>query len=142
MPIMTGYESTCAIRAVESERRQAYDIEQRICRSSISSPILSPPAPQYNSFPFHAPTPTSPFSTSSSALDQHLDAPELAKITPALIIALTGFSSQRDQEMAVEAGVDVFMTKPVRFKEVGRILEGWMKSREMELDEKVNRGNE
>jgi DNA-binding response OmpR family regulator len=49
-----------------------------------------------------------------------------------LIIALTGFSSQKDQEMAFEAGVDIFMTKPVRFREVGRILEGWMKSRENE----------
>ena len=34
--------------------------------------------------------------------------------------------------MAFEAGVDVFMTKPVRFKEVGKILEGWIKSREVE----------
>lgn len=33
--------------------------------------------------------------------------------------------------MAFEAGVDIFMTKPVRFCEVGRILEGWMKSREV-----------
>jgi len=46
--------------------------------------------------------------------------------------------------MAFEAGVDIFMTKPVRFREVGRILEGWMKSREMAgrekgvLDEGVN----
>jgi hypothetical protein len=34
--------------------------------------------------------------------------------------------------MAFEAGVDVFMTKPVRFREVGRILEGWMRGRERE----------
>jgi hypothetical protein len=47
--------------------------------------------------------------------------------------------------MAFEAGVDIFMTKPVRFREVGRILEGWMKSRELEqgrekgvLDEAAN----
>lgn len=46
---------------------------------------------------------------------------------PALIIALTGFSSQRDQEMAFECGVDIFMTKPVRFEEVGRILNGWIR---------------
>jgi DNA-binding response OmpR family regulator len=51
-----------------------------------------------------------------------------------LIIALTGFSSQKDQEMAFEAGVDIFMTKPVRFREVGRILEGWVKSREREQE--------
>jgi DNA-binding response OmpR family regulator len=42
---------------------------------------------------------------------------------------LTGFSSEKDQELAFEAGVDIFMTKPVRFREVGKILEGWMKSR-------------
>jgi CheY-like chemotaxis protein len=47
---------------------------------------------------------------------------------PALIIALTGFSSEKDQEEAFEAGVDIFMTKPVRFREVGRVLEGWKKS--------------
>lgn len=46
---------------------------------------------------------------------------------PALIIALTGFSSQMDKEMAFESGVDVFMTKPVRFEEVGRILDGWVR---------------
>lgn len=37
--------------------------------------------------------------------------------------------------MAFEAGVDIFMTKPVRFREVGKILEGWMKSRELEAIE-------
>ena len=26
--------------------------------------------------------------------------------------------------------MDIFMTKPVQFREVGRILDGWMKSRE------------
>jgi CheY-like chemotaxis protein len=130
MPIMTGFESTCAIRALESERRQAYDIQHLIRSPLLTSPSLSPPGPPYNSFPFHAPTRTSPFSTASSTLDQHLNAPRLEKNSPALIIALTGLSSKKDQEMAFEAGVDVFMTKPVRFREVGRILDGWMKSRE------------
>jgi len=46
---------------------------------------------------------------------------------PALIIALSGFTSQKDQEIAFESGVDIFMNKPVRFKEVGRILDDWMK---------------
>ncbi len=66
-------------------------------------------------------------------IDLHLSAPKLKLNRPALIIALTGFSSQKDQELAFEAGVDIFMTKPVRFREVGRILEGWMKSREAEM---------
>lgn len=62
---------------------------------------------------------------------QNREKVSLRKNKPALIIALTGFSSQADQEQAFEAGVDVFMTKPVRFREVGKILAGWMKGREV-----------
>ncbi|CEJ62180.1 hypothetical protein PMG11_10688 [Penicillium brasilianum] len=44
---------------------------------------------------------------------------------PAKIIALTGLSSLRDESRALESGVDVFLTKPVSFKEVSRLLEDW-----------------
>jgi CheY-like chemotaxis protein len=44
---------------------------------------------------------------------------------PALIIALTGLASSRDQSEAFTSGVDLFMTKPVSFKEVGRLLDNW-----------------
>lgn len=44
---------------------------------------------------------------------------------PALIIALTGLASSRDQSEAFTSGVDLFMTKPVSFKEVGRLLSNW-----------------
>lgn len=117
MPIMTGYESTRKIRAVEAERRAAYGVQLQ----SLSSP----------------PTPTSPpafpFPTPGRVTDQLLPVePPLLQpiIRPALVIALTGFSSQNDQEMAFDSGMDIFMTKPVRFRDVGSILEGWMKSRE------------
>lgn len=147
MPIMTGYESTRHIRNVETERQLAYDQQNLIqtpCDPSISST---------GGFPFHARSSsssansnsTSPSAFSPSAIEQQLAAPKLKLNRPALIIALTGFSSQKDQEMAFEAGVDIFMTKPVRFREVGRILEGWMKTREVEqgkekgvLDEAAN----
>ena len=46
-------------------------------------------------------------------------------LTPALIIALTGLASSRDQSEAFTSGVDLFMTKPVSFKEVGRLLNNW-----------------
>lgn len=101
MPIMTGYESTRGIRAVEAERRAAYGLQLQL--QSLSSPPSLP---------------------SSASLNP--------KTRPALIIALTGFSSQKDQEMAFECGLDIFMTKPVRFREVKRVLDGWMKSRERE----------
>ncbi|TKA80887.1 hypothetical protein B0A49_00838 [Cryomyces minteri] len=45
--------------------------------------------------------------------------------TPALIIALTGLASGRDQSEAFTSGVDLYMTKPVSFKEVGRLLDNW-----------------
>lgn len=43
----------------------------------------------------------------------------------ALIIALTGLASGRDQGEAFACGVDLYMTKPVSFKEVGRLLDNW-----------------
>ena len=52
----------------------------------------------------------------------------------ATIIALTGLSSPKDEEEALEAGVDLFMTKPVSLKEVGRMLSTW------EIDRKDGKG--
>ena len=51
-------------------------------------------------------------------------------LRPALIIALTGLASSRDQSEAFTSGVDLFMSKPVSFKEVGRILDNWEKRRD------------
>lgn len=48
--------------------------------------------------------------------------------TPALIIALTGLASGRDQAEAFTNGVDLYMTKPVSFKEVGLLLDNWEKN--------------
>ena len=47
------------------------------------------------------------------------------KDSRALIIALTGLASSRDQAEAFNSGVDLFLTKPVSFKEVGRLLDNW-----------------
>ncbi|TVY75613.1 Autoinducer 2 sensor kinase/phosphatase LuxQ [Lachnellula suecica] len=49
--------------------------------------------------------------------------------TPALIIALTGLASSEDQATAVTVGVDLFLTKPVSFKEVKKILDNWEANR-------------
>ena len=51
---------------------------------------------------------------------------------PALIIAFTGRSSIEDQTEAVRVGIDLFMTKPVAFKEVGKIIDNWVANRERE----------
>ncbi|KAJ5379548.1 hypothetical protein N7509_012667 [Penicillium cosmopolitanum] len=44
---------------------------------------------------------------------------------PAKIIAFTGLSSSRDESQALDSGVNIFLTKPVPFKEVLRLLEDW-----------------
>src|SRR6187402_35740 len=107
MPVMTGYESTRHIRMIETERRLAYEHQ-----NLIQSPYVSPSA---SSFPFDLSSPfLSPSASNSTEINNSLSLPRLKLNRPALIIALTGFSSQKDQEMAFEAGVDIFMTKPVR----------------------------
>jgi CheY-like chemotaxis protein len=52
------------------------------------------------------------------------------KPSPALVIALTGLASSRDQSEAFTSGVDLFLTKPVAFKEVGKMLDNWEANRE------------
>ncbi|CAI7644939.1 unnamed protein product [Penicillium crustosum] len=44
---------------------------------------------------------------------------------PATIIALTGLSSSRDEFRALDSGVDLFLMKPVSFKEVSRLIDEW-----------------
>lgn len=140
---MTGYESTRAIRAIELERRKAYQEQQdSYLQSHLTAPLLttdSLPSTSLPAFPFDEPDTPLKASTSvihNQSLELRLHSPELKLNRPALIIALTGFSSQEDQETAFESGVDIFMTKPVRFREVGRILEGWMRTREREREAK------
>jgi signal transduction histidine kinase/CheY-like chemotaxis protein len=48
---------------------------------------------------------------------------------PAIIIALTGLSSSRDESEALASGVDMFLTKPVSFREVSRLLNEWERDR-------------
>lgn len=43
----------------------------------------------------------------------------------ATIVALTGLSSSKDESEALMSGVDLFLTKPVSFKEVSRLLDEW-----------------
>ena len=44
---------------------------------------------------------------------------------PAMVIALTGLASGRDQAEGFASGCDIYLTKPVSFKEVGRLLDNW-----------------
>lgn len=43
---------------------------------------------------------------------------------PATIIALTGLGDAGAREEAFASGIDLFLTKPVKLKELSKILEG------------------
>ena len=45
-------------------------------------------------------------------------------LRPSTIIALTGLGSAQARQEAYACGIDLFLTKPVKLKELGRILEG------------------
>lgn len=47
--------------------------------------------------------------------------------TAAVIVALTGLASDRDEEEAYATGVDFFITKPVRFKSLEHVLKQYEK---------------
>ena len=50
----------------------------------------------------------------------------LAKVSSSsVIIALTGLASEADQKKAFAAGVDHFVTKPLRFKDLKTLLAEW-----------------
>jgi DNA-binding response OmpR family regulator len=46
-----------------------------------------------------------------------------------MIVALTGLASGRDRSEGFLAGFDIYMTKPVSFKDVGKLLDSWEASR-------------
>jgi CheY-like chemotaxis protein len=50
--------------------------------------------------------------------------------SPALVVALTGLANSQDQTNAFASGVDMFMTKPVKFKEIGRLLDNWFSDKD------------
>jgi CheY-like chemotaxis protein len=105
MPILDGFGATKQIRAAEKGRRQKKTAEKQSLKNitteaaGIRNPALAEPEGQDDKDP----------ETKNECL----------------IIALTGLASGRDQQEAADVGVDIFLTKPVSFKEVGRLLDNW-----------------
>jgi signal transduction histidine kinase/CheY-like chemotaxis protein len=46
-------------------------------------------------------------------------------VRPSIIVALTGLASEEDQKKAFAAGVNHFVTKPLRFKDLKQMLSEW-----------------
>lgn len=93
---MNGFEATRAIREIERDRGRK--------RGGAT---------------------TVPDHGERASLSSATNGSPLSSSPPALIIALTGLASSRDQSEAFASGIDLFLTKPVSFKEVGRLLDNW-----------------
>lgn len=59
---------------------------------------------------------------------------------PAVIIALTGLSSQKDESEAIESGMNSFLIKPVAFKQVEKILDEWGEAGLLEQTQSTQHG--
>ena len=50
------------------------------------------------------------------------DSTEVESIKPSFIVAITGNANENDRDEALNSGVDIYLTKPVSFKEVRKVL--------------------
>ncbi|KAH8819213.1 histidine kinase-group I protein [Xylogone sp. PMI_703] len=116
MPILDGFGATRQIRTLEEGMRN------KILKTPLAGPGLAGPIAATNEG-------DSGEKSTESSPQQHQQ-PKLP--TPALVIALTGLASSQDQNEAFTSGIDLFLTKPVSFKEVGKLLENWEANREKE----------
>jgi CheY-like chemotaxis protein len=57
--------------------------------------------------------------------ESHKQLPPMQTPPTCLIIALTGLASGRDQSEAFTSGFDLYITKPVSFAEISRLLDNW-----------------
>ena len=104
---MNGFQATREIRAIEHRRRRLHRREARLSgQQQPQRTELGAVKTSETSESTPTPTPTPP-------------------PLPALVIALTGLASSQDQREAIASGVDLYMTKPVSFKDVGQILDNW-----------------
>ncbi len=110
MPILDGFGATRQIRAIEEKRKKSAMESMGLGGRDLGVDGAR---------------------NSSEALSMAQSHTEGTR-NPALIIAFTGRSSIEDQTEAVRVGIDLFMTKPVALKEVGKIIDNWAANRESE----------
>lgn len=63
--------------------------------------------------------------------------PPLKDVCPSsYIVALAGLASARDEERGYQSGMDLVLTKPVKFKELKELLQRWKAGKELKNDTK------
>ncbi|KAK8244967.1 hypothetical protein HDK77DRAFT_239757 [Phyllosticta capitalensis] len=127
MPVLNGFDATRQIREAEA-RWNAEAAEQAANAAATGPSETSSTATTSTSTPASTPGTTDSLNTPAGCSAKPTPSPRKQPITPALVVALTGLASARDQSEAFEAGVDLFLIKPVSFREVGRLLDNWVGS--------------
>ncbi|KAK8203469.1 hypothetical protein BKA81DRAFT_407719 [Phyllosticta paracitricarpa] len=146
MPVLNGFDATRQIREIEARwnAEAAEEAEAAAAAAVAAADTIGTigmaavgggggggggPSESSSTATTSASTPAStpPVTTSTTTTTtQKKPQPPKQPVPPSLVVALTGLASARDQSEAFEAGVDLFLIKPVSFREVGRLLDNWV----------------